>query len=85
MSRIGKIARRTFLFGTVAIAGGVAFGVYKLKEEAPNPLTPGEGEVRVPLSVYQDLVTQASEKARPAPAAYALGRAAVQVTVKTFP
>lgn len=41
MSRIGKIARRTFLVGSVAIAGGVAFGVYKLKEEMPNPLQPG--------------------------------------------
>lgn len=38
MSKLGKIARRTFLFGSVAIAGGVAFGVYKLNQDHPNPL-----------------------------------------------
>lgn len=38
MSRIGKIARRTFLIGSAAIVGGVAFGVYKLKQPAENPL-----------------------------------------------
>ena len=44
MSRIGTIARRTFLIGSVAIAGGVAFGVYQVRKPAPNPLSPGEGE-----------------------------------------
>jgi isoquinoline 1-oxidoreductase beta subunit len=38
MSRIGKIARRTFLIGSAAVVGGVAFGVYKLKQPAENPL-----------------------------------------------
>lgn len=28
MASIGKIARRTFLIGSAAFAGGVAFGVY---------------------------------------------------------
>lgn len=45
MSRIGKIARRTFLIGTAAVAGGVAFGVYAARKPAPNPLTPEDGEV----------------------------------------
>lgn len=45
MSRIGKIARRTFLIGTAAVAGGVAFGVYAARRPAPNPLSPEEGEV----------------------------------------
>ncbi|WP_136634927.1 xanthine dehydrogenase family protein molybdopterin-binding subunit [Pseudooceanicola onchidii] len=45
MSRIGKIARRTFLIGTAAVAGGVAFGVYAARKPAPNPLTPKDGEV----------------------------------------
>lgn len=44
MASIGKIVRRTFLVGSVAIVGGVAFGVYKLRQPAPNPLSPGEGE-----------------------------------------
>ncbi|KGM48577.1 xanthine dehydrogenase family protein molybdopterin-binding subunit [Pseudooceanicola atlanticus] len=45
MSRIGKIARRTFLIGSAAIVGGVAFGVYAARKPAPNPLRPEEGEV----------------------------------------
>ncbi len=35
---MGKILRRTFLIGTAAIAGGVAFGAYKLNQTYPNPL-----------------------------------------------
>ncbi|MBW3245107.1 molybdopterin-dependent oxidoreductase [Epibacterium sp. DP7N7-1] len=38
MSRAGKIARRTFLIGSAAIVGGVAFGVYMAKKPIPNPL-----------------------------------------------
>ena len=34
---IGKIARRTFLIGSAALAGGVAFGVYAVNEPFPNP------------------------------------------------
>lgn len=45
MSRIGKIARRTFLVGSAAIVGGVAFGVWQVRRPAPNPLKPGAGEV----------------------------------------
>ena len=44
MASIGKIARRTFLIGTAAIVGGVAFGVYKVRQDAPNPLVAGDGE-----------------------------------------
>ncbi|MCP5076146.1 MAG: xanthine dehydrogenase family protein molybdopterin-binding subunit [Rhodobacteraceae bacterium] len=35
---MGKILRRTFLIGTAAIAGGVAFGFYKYKTPYDNPL-----------------------------------------------
>lgn len=38
MPRIGKIARRTFLIGSAAIAGGVAFGTYTVRRDIPNPL-----------------------------------------------
>jgi hypothetical protein len=38
MSRFGKIARRTFLIGSAAIAGGVAFGVYMVRRDPANPL-----------------------------------------------
>lgn len=44
MSRIGKIARRTFLVGSAAIAGGVAFGVYYANKGMTNPLQPAKGE-----------------------------------------
>lgn len=38
MSKVGKIARRTFLIGSAAVVGGVAFGVYKVKAPVANPL-----------------------------------------------
>jgi hypothetical protein len=38
VSRAGKIARRTFLIGSAAGAGGVAFGVYAYKRSPANPL-----------------------------------------------
>ncbi|MHA3913707.1 xanthine dehydrogenase family protein molybdopterin-binding subunit [Halovulum sp. GXIMD14793] len=38
MGRVGTIARRTFLVGSAAIAGGVAFGVYRAHATLPNPL-----------------------------------------------
>ena len=38
MSRVGTIARRTFLIGSAAIVGGVAFGAYLAKRSIPNPL-----------------------------------------------
>ena len=44
MASIGKIARRTFLIGSAAIVGGVAFGVYQVRKDPPNPLVAGDGE-----------------------------------------
>ena len=38
MASLGKIARRTFLFGAAAIAGGAAFGYYYYRKPYPNPL-----------------------------------------------
>jgi len=38
MSKLKKIARRTFLVGSAAIVGGVAFGVYKYRQDPENPL-----------------------------------------------
>lgn len=47
MGRIATIARRTFLIGATAIAGGAAFGYYQYKKPVKNPLkdTLSEGEV----------------------------------------
>ncbi|WP_425101263.1 molybdopterin cofactor-binding domain-containing protein [Tropicibacter sp. S64] len=44
MASIGKIVRRTFLFGSLAVVGGAAFGAWYVSRPAPNPLKPGEGE-----------------------------------------
>lgn len=46
MGRMRTIARRGFLIGSVAIAGGVAFGTYALRRPHDNPLAEGlaEGE-----------------------------------------
>ena len=38
MSRIGKIARRSFLIGSATIAGGVAFGTHFARRPIDNPL-----------------------------------------------
>ena len=43
MSRLGRIARRTFLVGSVAVVGGVAFGVWKIRQPVANPLRPEAG------------------------------------------
>lgn len=46
MAKARKIARRSFLIGSAAIAGGVAFGIYKVRRPHDNPLEDGlaEGE-----------------------------------------
>ena len=44
MSRIGTIARRTFLVASTAIVGGVAFGYYAYKRPVANPLLDGLAE-----------------------------------------
>ncbi|MCZ4268867.1 molybdopterin-dependent oxidoreductase [Rhodobacteraceae bacterium G21628-S1] len=69
MSRAGKIARRTFLIGSAAIAGGVAFGVYMAKKPIPNPLLDDlkEGEAAITPFVKIDaegitLITPRADK-----------------------
>lgn len=41
MGRLGTITRRTFLVGSAVVAGGVAFGLYKLATPHDNPLEEG--------------------------------------------
>lgn len=41
--RIRKILRRSFLIGSTAILGGVAFGVWQVSRPVANPLQPGPG------------------------------------------
>lgn len=43
MANVGKIARRTFLIGSAAIVGGVAFGVWQARRPLDNRLVAGPG------------------------------------------
>jgi len=58
MSRLGTITRRGFLVGAVAITGGVAFGVYKVRQPIANPLQPENGTaLNAFLIIDQDGIT----------------------------
>lgn len=52
MASIGKITRRSFLIGSVAIAGGVAFGAYRYKTPYPNPLLDDLSDGEAALTPY---------------------------------
>ena len=52
MGRAMKIARRGFLFGSVAILGGVAFGWYRYATPYGNPLEAGLGAGEATLNPY---------------------------------
>ena len=54
MASTGKIVRRTFLIGSAAIVGGVAFGAYAVSRPAANPLKAGEGEAALNPFVFID-------------------------------
>ncbi|MZR14025.1 molybdopterin-dependent oxidoreductase [Maritimibacter sp. DP07] len=43
MGKLGKITRRVFLVGAVAVTGGVAVGAYAVTRDPKNPLKPDEG------------------------------------------
>ncbi len=64
MSKLGKITRRSLLVGSVAIAGGVAFGVWKIRQPVTNPLAPPEGVALNPfLIINGDGVTLVTGRA----------------------
>lgn len=51
-SKLKTIARRTFLFGSVAILGGVAFGAYLYKKPVENPLLDDLAEGEASMTEY---------------------------------
>ena len=61
MASFGKIARRTFLIGSAAIAGGVAFGAYYVRRPHDNPLAadlaPGEASFNAWVRVSTEGIT----------------------------
>jgi isoquinoline 1-oxidoreductase beta subunit len=52
MASIGKIARRTFLFGAVAVAGGAVFGWWRYTTPYGNPLETDLAEGSATLNPY---------------------------------
>ena len=52
MGKVTKIARRTFLVGSVAVMGGVAFGFYAYKKPGENPLLAGRSEGEAAITPY---------------------------------
>ncbi|WP_299784964.1 molybdopterin cofactor-binding domain-containing protein [uncultured Marivita sp.] len=65
MGRARTIARRTFLIGSAAVVGGVAFGVYTVRKPHENPLTANAGEaVLTPyVKITQDGITLITPRA----------------------
>lgn len=52
MGRVGKIARRSFLIGSAAIAGGVAFGAYMYRKPHDNPLLARLDDAEAAITPY---------------------------------
>lgn len=81
MSRIGKIARRTFLIGSVAVVGGVAFGYYSYKKPIENPLlddlAAGEAALTPYVRIDADGVTIITPRADLGQGAYSVQAALV--------
>ncbi len=61
MGRARTIARRSFLIGSAAILGGVAFGTYLVKRPHDNPLQtglqPGEATFNPFVKITQETIT----------------------------
>lgn len=76
MASVGKIARRTFLIGSAAIAGGVAFGAYMVNRPIPNPLlddlADGEAAITPFIKIAKDGVTLITPRADKGQGAYSI-------------
>lgn len=62
MGRLRTIARRTFLIGSAALVGGVAFGWYQYRKPLPNPLS-GPGVLTPYVLIDQTGVTIVTPRA----------------------
>lgn len=76
MSKLRTATRRTFLIGSAAIVGGVAFGAYMVKRPIPNPLLDGlpEGEAAITpyIKITPDGITLITPRADMGQGAYAI-------------
>ena len=58
MGRVKTVARRTFLIGSVAVAGGVAFGTYLAKWPIPNPLLENLADGEAAISPFVKITSK---------------------------
>lgn len=58
MGRVGTIARRTFLVGSAAIAGGVAFGTYMVVRPHDNPMLADAAEGEAVITPWVKIDSQ---------------------------
>jgi len=76
MSTVTKIARRTFLIGSSAIAGGVAFGAWRVQTPFANPLmddlADGEAAITPFIKIDQDGVMLITPRADKGQGAYSI-------------
>ena len=76
LKTVGTITRRTFLIGSAAIAGGVAFGTYMAKRPIPNPLLDNleEGEAAITpfVKINSDGITLITPRADKGQGAYSI-------------
>ena len=72
----GTITRRTFLIGSVALAGGVAFGTYMARRPIPNPLLndlkDGEAAITPFIKVNADGITLITPRADKGQGSYSI-------------
>jgi len=76
LKTVGTITRRTFLIGSAAIAGGVAFGTYMAKKPIPNPLlddlADGEAGITPFVKIGPDGVTLITPRADKGQGSYSM-------------
>ncbi len=76
MGKLRTITRRTFLVGSVAVVGGVAFGAYLAKRAIPNPLLDelGDGEAALTpfIKITANGITLITPRADKGQGAYSL-------------
>ncbi|MEP3435622.1 MAG: molybdopterin cofactor-binding domain-containing protein [Hoeflea sp.] len=81
MGRLKTFSRRAFLIGSVAVAGGVAFGAYMVKKPHANPLLAdlGDGEAAITpyVRIDADGVTLITPRADKGQGAYSVQAALI--------
>lgn len=76
MGKLRTLTRRTFLIGSAAIVGGVAFGTYLVKRSIPNPLLDdlqdGEAAITPYIKIASDGITLITPRADMGQGAYSI-------------